>query len=157
MEEELFQQELHATGRVSGAGGYGTLVAFSFTFLLGLALSPISPTLSTDSFVLGNVWILTSQINLYKRVNELYECKGLEPPLHAWWAILPPPLDVVVGLRQVHFLALHCAKEKGLTWEEDPVAEWAFPFISSGRFTLREFVTEPRRWFFFTKGLPSLK
>ena len=23
-----------------------------------------------------------------------------EPPLYAWWALLPPPLDVVVGLRQ---------------------------------------------------------
>ena len=27
--------------------------------------------------------------------------RGSAPPLHAWWALLPPPLDVVVGLRQV--------------------------------------------------------
>ena len=34
--------------------------------------------------------------------------------------------------------------------EEDKIAEEYFPFISSGRFTLKEFVQEPRRWFWFT-------
>ena len=47
-------------------------------------------------------WILLGQVNLYKRVNELLaELPGGEPPVYAWWALLPPPLDVVVGLRQV--------------------------------------------------------
>ena len=51
---------------------------------------------------LGAAWILLGQVNLYKRVNELLaELPGGEPPVHAWWALLPPPLDVVVGLRQV--------------------------------------------------------
>ena len=67
-------------------------------------------------------WILLGQVNLYKRVNELCietnQEMGIsseassgaspEPPLYAWWALLPPPLDVVVGLRQVHFLAKYC-------------------------------------------------
>ena len=80
-------------------------MAFSFAFLLGLGLSPVSPGLSAAAFAGGNLWILASQVNLYRRVNELYASKGSEPPLHPWWAVLPPPLDVVVGLRQVHFLA----------------------------------------------------
>ena len=42
-------------------------------------------------------------MNLYRRVNECFP-KG-EEPLHAWWALLPPPLDVVVGFRQVHYLS----------------------------------------------------
>ena len=53
---------------------------------------------------LGAAWILIGQVNLYKRVNELLaELPGGEPPVYAWWALLPPPLDVVVGLRQVTY------------------------------------------------------
>jgi hypothetical protein len=37
----------------------------------------------------------------------------VEPPLHVWWALLPPPLDVVVGLRQVHFLARYWTEARG--------------------------------------------
>lgn len=37
-------------------------------------------------------------------------------------------------------------------WRPDVVAEECFPFISSERFTLREFATQPRRWFAFTQG-----
>ncbi|GMI15306.1 hypothetical protein TrLO_g10497 [Triparma laevis f. longispina] len=150
IEEELFNMELNETGKVSGAGGYGTLIAFSFSFLICLCLRPINEDISTFFFLAGNVWILGSQVNLYHRINELYESKNLPPPLHAWWALLPPPIDVIVGLRQVHFLAKYAANERGLVWERDLVADWMFPWISSERFTLKEFVREPRRWFFFT-------
>ena len=71
------------------------------------------------------------QINLYRRVNELLTDAGEEPPVYAWWAILPPPLDVVVGLRQVHFLARYWAGCRGDAWEPDRVAEEWFPFISA--------------------------
>jgi hypothetical protein len=27
--------------------------------------------------------------------------QGKPAPLHPWWAVLPPPLDLIVGLRQV--------------------------------------------------------
>ena len=96
------------------------------------------------------------QVNLYRRVNELCdEAKeelGLEePPLHGWWALLPPPLDVVVGLRQVHFLSEYWRLKRGESYDKDIIAEDLFPFISSQRFTLKEFVTQPSRWFWFTK------
>ena len=70
--------------------------------------------------------------------------------MYAWWALLPPPLDVVVGLRQVHFLARYWAARRGDEWQRDEVAEYYFPFISAPRFTLREFFRTPSMWFWFT-------
>ena len=92
-------------------------------------------------------------MNLYRRVNELCkeEFPDEEKPLYAWWALLPPPLDVVVGLRQVHYLARYWAKRRNDGFQEDLFADTLFPFISSERFTLKEFINEPKRWFWFTK------
>ena len=65
--------------------------------------------------------------------------------------LLPPPLDVVVGLRQIHFLARYWCERRGDVWAGDPVAEVYFPFIArEPRFTLREFATTPSMWFWFT-------
>jgi hypothetical protein len=75
---------------------------------------------------------------------------GGEAPLYAWWALLPPPLDVVVGLRQVHFLAKYWTSVRGEPDSSDVIADTLFPFIASQRFTLKEFVNQPRRWFWFT-------
>ena len=100
--------------------------------------------------------ILGGQINLYRRINQLYEKEGKEPPLHAWWAALPPPFDLIVGLRQVHFLARYWNQRRSEEWQTDPVAEELFPFISSPRFTLQEFVLTPSNWFWFTKDAPRL-
>ena len=97
------------------------------------------------------------------------EVGGLgEPPLWAWWALLPPPLDVVVGLRQVHFLSLYWEAEraelaasqegqpapKSSTFDVDPFTTW-FPFIASPRFTLKKFARTPAIWFAFTKDWPD--
>jgi len=71
--------------------------------------------------------------------------------LRCWWALLPPPIDVVVGLRQVHFLSKYWADVRGEKLDEDVVAT-LFPFISEDeRFSLEQFVREPKRWFWFTK------
>ena len=94
-------------------------------------------------------------MNLYRRVNELCADSVGEEPLHAWWALLPPPLDVIVGLRQVHFLAKHWAEVRGEEWREDPVAEEYFPFINAPRFTLLELAETPSMWFWFTKEVDS--
>ncbi|KAJ1398562.1 hypothetical protein B484DRAFT_424898 [Ochromonadaceae sp. CCMP2298] len=178
VEEELYQQELREKGRVSGCGGYGTLLPFVFLFLFGAVTSLAGlEQVSAPCLQLGGGWILLGQINLYRRVNEMHmerfgeggvgeggeggEGAEGEPPLHAWWAILPPPLDVVVGLRQVHYLAKYWADVRdergtggtGGTGGEitaDKIAE-LFPFICSERFTLKEFVTQPSRWFWFTR------
>ena len=158
VEEELFQYELEQTGKVSGCGGYGTLLPFVFGVLIGFPMS-LSHIPGGESILqLAGFWILAGQVNLYKRVNELCEEEkeelGLnEPPLHSWWAFLPPPLDVVVGLRQVHFLSEYWRIKRDEPYQKDVIAEELFPFISSQRFTLKEFFRTPSNWFWFTKDM----
>lgn len=177
VEEELFQHELQTNenGYVSGCGGYGTLFPFVFGILLGFPLSLLHVPGGELILQSAGLWILAGQVNLYRRVNEL--CfddeavrkellSGLtlpgeakennndpEPPLHAWWALLPPPLDVVVGLRQVHFLSEYWRIVRGDPYDKDIIAEELFPFISSKRFTLKEFVRKPSNWFWFTTNM----
>ena len=59
-------------------------------------------------------------------------------------------------MRQVHFLARHWARVRGVEWEGDSVAERYFPFISAPRFTLREFARRPSMWFWFTRDQPDI-
>ena len=150
VEEELFYDELEREGRVSGPGGYGTLVLFAWCFLLGGVGSLVGVPHADALFEIGGAWILLTQVNLYRRINSMYAEQGAEPPLHAWWALLPPPLDVVVGLRQVHFLARYWAERRGDEWAGDTVAETWFPFIAAPRFTLKQFARTPSLWFWFT-------
>ena len=164
VEEELFYDELYTQGRTTGCGGYGTLLPFVFLFLIGTALSIIPSVNETNlpslCYEFGSIWILLGQINLYRRVNELYLSEfddDKEPPLHSWWAVLPPPIDVIVGLRQVHFLAKYWSSIRKEKFEYDVVADYLFPFISSERFTLKEFVLQPKRWFWFTTNMTDFK
>ena len=165
VEEELYHYELQNGKPVTGAGGYGTLFPFVYGVIIGFPLSLLP--LPGSGLVLESaaLWILLGQVNLYRRVNELcledpegelaQKLKG-EAPLHAWWALLPPPLDVVVGLRQVHFLAEYWRIQRGDEYDKDIIAEDLFPFISSPRFTLKEFVRTPSKWFWFTKDWKDL-
>ncbi|CAE8584894.1 unnamed protein product [Polarella glacialis] len=158
VEEELFQAELRKEGRVTGCGGYGTLFPFVFAILLGLMAQLLGfEDVGAFLIAVGSVWILLGQINLYRRVNEIVQehpsiSEG-EPVLWEWWGLLPPPLDVIVGVRQVHFLAKVSAAEREEAWEKDVVAEELFPFISTRRFTLKELVRSPRLWFWFCKDV----
>jgi len=157
VEEELFQEELRRDGRVTGCGGYGTLFPFVWGLLLGFALRLVGlEDAGNTSIEAGSLWILLGQINLYRRVNEACaaappEVSDGKPVLWEWWALLPPPIDVIVGVRQVHFLARAAAAERGEAWEGDAVAEEYFPFISAPRFSLKEFARSPRLWFSFTR------
>jgi len=160
VEEELYQYELQNGKPVTGAGGYGTLFPFVYGVIIGFPISFLPIPGSDLILESAALWILLGQVNLYRRVNELctenpnselaQKLQG-EAPLHAWWALLPPPLDVVVGLRQVHFLAEYWRIERGDAYEKDIIAEELFPFISSPRFTLKEFIRTPSNWFWFTK------
>lgn len=160
VEEELFQYELKEEGMVTGCGGFGTLFPFVFGILIGFPLQILH--LGGENIVdAAALWILAGQVNLYRRVNELCEeekdALGIrEPPLHEWWALLPPPLDVVVGLRQVHFLSEFWRVKRGDEYEKDIVAEEWFPFISAERFTLKEFFRTPSKWFWFTREWKDL-
>lgn len=148
VEEELYQYELRTEGKVSGCGGFGTLLPFTFGILIGGPLSLLHVPGGEALLEAASAWILLGQLNLYRRVNEFFPD---DEPLHPWWALLPPPLDVVVGLRQVHFLSEFWAKDRGLPTGTDVVAEEWFPFISAPRFTLKEFFRTPSMWFGFTK------
>mmetsp|Transcript_10688 Transcript_10688/g.23164 ORF Transcript_10688/g.23164 Transcript_10688/m.23164 type:complete len:320 (-) Transcript_10688:47-1006(-) len=158
VEEELFQYELQKEGKVTGCGGFGTLLPFVFGVIIGFPLSLIHFPGGEVIVQAAAFWILAGQVNLYRRVNELTEevkeelgLEGDGRMLYEWWALLPPPLDVVVGLRQVHFLSEYWRVERGEPYERDIIAEELFPFISSkDRFTLKQFFREPSRWFWFT-------
>jgi hypothetical protein len=160
VEEELFQYELQqGEGRVTGCGGYGTLFPFVFGILIGTPLQFLHIPGGGLIVNAAALWILLGQVNLYQRVNELYNEEDTkikngdkeEPPLYAWWALLPPPLDVVVGLRQVHFLSEYWREKRDEPYQKDVIAEELFPFISAPRFTLKEFFRTPSMWFWFTK------
>jgi len=162
VEEELYQYELQNGKRITGCGGYGTLLPFVFGVIIGFPLSLVGFPGGETLLQASGLWILLGQVNLYRRVNELcLEMGGdeitsgsnndPEPPLYSWWAILPPPLDVVVGLRQVHFLSEYWRIQRGEPKSKDIIAEELFPFISSPRFTLKEFFRTPSKWFWFTK------
>lgn len=171
VEEELYHYEMQTEGKVTGCGGYGTLFPFVFAVIIGFPASLLHVPGGELLLEAAGAWILLGQINLYRRVNELcmedesiQKELGLEnPPLHPWWAILPPPLDVIVGLRQVHFLSEYWRVKKNDPPEKDVIAEDLFPFISEKkRFTLKEFFRTPSIWFWFTKDwkevdLPFLK
>lgn len=155
VEEELYQYEIQSGNKVTGCGGYGTLFPFVYGIIVGFPLSFLH--LPGGEFILeaAGAWILLGQVNLYRRVNELClesakEELSSEPPLYSWWALLPPPLDVVVGLRQVHFLSEYWRLQRGEPYDKDVVAEDLFPFISSERFTLKKFFRTPSMWFWFT-------
>lgn len=64
--------------------------------------------------LLGIAWIYIVQFKLYRTVNELYRQAGMKEPLVVWW-IFVPGLNLIVGLRQIHFLSQFWAKEQGIT------------------------------------------
>ena len=147
VEEELLEMELAANQKPRGFGGYGTLGPFTY----GLVLGPIAAILHLPGGInwatAGIVFIYYTQFLLYDRVNELYKQEGLEPPLSVFWC-LPFffPFNVIVGLRQVHFLSQYCYRQRGVDPPpSDPVADF-FPFIKAPRFTWQEFLTTPRLW-----------
>ena len=157
VEEELFQYELQTgNGKVTGCGGFGTLLPFVFGILLGFPLSLLHLPGGETLIQAASAWILLGQVNLYRRVNELCEeakdeLGMTEGPLWEWWALLPPPIDVIVGLRQVHFLSEYWRIQRGEAYDKDILAEELFPFISAKeRFTLKQFFRTPSMWFWFT-------
>ena len=156
VEEELYQYELKEEGRVTGCGGYGTLFPFVYGVLIGFPLKLLHIPIGDFFVEAAALWILLGQVNLYRRVNELCLEKNLglgangEAPLYSWWALLPPPLDVVVGLRQVHFLSEYWRIVRQEPYDKDAIAEDLFPFISAPSFTLKQFFRTPSMWFWFT-------
>lgn len=147
VEEELLEMELAAGKKPRGYGGYGTLGPFTY----GLVLGPIAAILHLPGGInwatAGIFFIYYTQFLLYDRVNELYKQEGLDPPLSVYWCW--PfffPFNLIVGLRQVHFLSQYLYRQRGVDPPpNDPVAD-LFPFIKAPKFTWQEFVTTPKLW-----------
>lgn len=78
--------------------------------------------------LLGVVWIYIVQFKLYRTINSLYRQAGMKEPLVVWW-IFVPGLNLIVGLRQIHFLSQFWAREKGMI-VKDALAE-NLPFLSA--------------------------
>lgn len=134
--------------RETGEGLGGTLVLLPFVLGVSAPLFIADGSIAVGCALSGLGWILAMQYWWLCRVNELY-CSRFDddraPPLTPTWAFIPP-LNVVVGLRGIHFLAI----ANGGT-AEDPVTKW-FPFLGVERLGLTELVTSPKLWVSFGGG-----
>jgi len=148
VEEELLELELAAGKTPRGFGGFGTLGPFTYGMLLGPVAAILHLPGGIQWTTLGIVFIYYTQFLLYDRVNELYREEGLqEPPLKIWWCLpIFFPFNLIVGLRQVHFLSQYWYRQRGVADPPaDPVADF-FPFITEPNFTWQEFLTAPSLW-----------
>lgn len=125
------QEELRA---YEGQGWSGNLCLLPF--VLGVTLPPLLAKFDPDVppsfawfFLLGIVWIYIVQFRLYRKVNQLYREEGLPEPLVVWWVFIPG-LNLVVGLRQIHFLSEYWARKRELD-HPDPVASFLPLFFSN--------------------------
>ncbi|OKH51898.1 hypothetical protein NIES2101_16545 [Calothrix sp. HK-06] len=126
----IIQEELR---NYKGSGWSGTLCMAPF--VLGVAVPQLLRIFDPDvpgwfgwfSF-LGIAWIYIVQFRLYRDVNELYREAGMKEPLVVWWIFIPG-LNLVVGLRQIHFLSQYWAKQQGII-VDDVVAD-KIPFLSA--------------------------
>jgi hypothetical protein len=126
----IIQEELR---RYNGYGWSGTLCLLPF--VLGIAIPQALWILDPDVpgwfgwfSLLGIIWIYIVQFRLYRTVNELYRREGLKEPLVVWW-IFVPGLNLVVGLRQFHFLSQYWAMKQQISIQ-DPVAQ-SIPLLSA--------------------------
>jgi hypothetical protein len=111
----IIQEELR---NYKGSGWSGTLCLAPF--VLGVAIPQLLRIFDPDVpgwfgwfSLLGIVWIYIVQFRLYCDVNELYREAGMKEPLVIWWLFIPG-LNLIVGLRQIHFLSQYWAKQQGI-------------------------------------------
>jgi hypothetical protein len=81
--------------------------------------------------LLGLVWIYIVQFRLYCTVNQLYVTAGRSAPLVVWWLLIPG-LNLLVGLRQIHFLSQYWAMRRGEP-QSDPLADTLPLFFSEAK------------------------
>ena len=123
------QDELKAHGERVWSGAV-CIIPFVLGIALPLLLAAFDPDVPgwfARFSLLGVLWIYIVQFRLYKEINRLYVARGWKPPLVSWWIIVPG-LNLIVGLRQIHFLSEYWARLAG-TPVSDRVAE-RVPFLS---------------------------
>ncbi|MDY6899892.1 MAG: hypothetical protein SWZ49_17700 [Cyanobacteriota bacterium] len=118
--------------RYNGYGWSGTLCLAPF--LLGVIVPQLLRIFDPDVpgwfgwfSLLGVVWIIISQFRLYKTINTLYSDTGMKKPLVVWWLFVPG-LNLIVGLRQIHFLSQYWADKQDVA-VNDFLAK-SIPFLS---------------------------
>jgi len=126
----IIQEELR---RYNGYGWSGTLCLAPF--VLGIVVPQVLRIFDPDVpgwfgwfSLLGVAWIYVVQFRLYKTVNALYREAGIKAPLVVWWLFVPG-LNLIVGLRQIHFLSQYWASKQGITIK-DAIAE-SIPLFSA--------------------------
>lgn len=124
----VIQDELK---RYTGKGWSGAVCLLPF--VLGVAVPQLLRVSGADVpgwtgwlSLLGIAWIYIVQFRLYRAVNELYRQENLPEPLTVWWLFVPG-LNLVVGLRQIHFLSQFWARQRG-SETVDPIAK-ALPLL----------------------------
>lgn len=125
----MIQDELKAHGEKVWSGAL-CILPFILGIAIPLALAKFDPDVPSEFGYLafsGVVWIYIVQLRLYQEINRLYTVQGWQPPLVSWWIVVPG-LNLIVGLRQIHFLSEYWAKLSGHP-APDPVAE-RLPFLS---------------------------
>lgn len=126
----IIQEELR---RYNGFGWSGTLSLAPF--VLGVAIPQLLWIFDPDVpgwfgwfSLVGIAWIYIVQFKLYRTVNELYRQAGMKEPLVVWWIFIPG-FNLIVGLRQIHFLSEYWAIKQGID-VKDPLAE-NIPLLSA--------------------------
>ena len=76
----------------------------------------------------GIVWIYIVEWRLYRTVNQLYRQEYGNEPLVIWWLFVPG-LNIITGLRQIHFLSQYWAEKQNIS-VKDPIAE-NIPLLSA--------------------------
>lgn len=124
-----------------GIGGLATLLPF----VAGVS-APIflHDNIGSVCAALGVCWIVGVQFTLYKRINALYAKASLPLPLNAHWVVIPG-LNLIAGLRSVHFLSEVHARNRGELTSHDVLAK-LFPVIGKETLTAKEVVTKPALW-----------
>lgn len=146
VEEELLEMEVREGKTPKGLGGFGTLGPFVYGCLLGPVAYIFHLPGGMNWTNLGIVFIYYTQFVLYDRVNELYRDEGLEEPLSLWWTLpIFFPFDLIVGLRQVHYLSQYWNRKRDIEAPLDPVVDF-FPFIGAPKFTWVDFFLTPALW-----------
>ncbi|MEL6260784.1 MAG: hypothetical protein AAFR12_06920 [Cyanobacteria bacterium J06626_6] len=125
----IIQDELKAHGQRVWSGAV-CLVPFVLGVAVPLLLAAFDPDVPgwfARFSLVGVGWIYIVQFRLYQEINRLYVAQGWHPPLVTWWIIVPG-LNLIVGLRQIHFLSEYWARLSATT-VSDPVAK-RIPFLS---------------------------